>query len=81
MTRLKPSTAARVERIMDELRDVADDIEDARPMLAPLYRNIADAMDRSLYVKESNFWLKLPEGTYAERPPGAVEIRRDDAAF
>jgi hypothetical protein len=52
----------------------ADDIEPARPLLAPLYRSLADVLDNSSLGTKFRFLLKLPVGTYAERPPHAVEI-------
>lgn len=60
MTRLKQSTIKDVGRVCIQLRTIANDINEARPLLGPLLRNLTDAIERATYVNDGPFILKLP---------------------
>jgi hypothetical protein len=76
MTRLKPTTAKKVHAIRQELRDVADEISPARPLLAGVYRSLVDGLDLSLYPNDASFSFWLPPGSKASIIGRRVEIYR-----
>lgn len=58
--RCERSVAVDVGRVCIQLRTIANDINDARPLLGPLLRNLTGAIERATYVNDGPFILKLP---------------------
>lgn len=66
MKRLRPTTADKVETVSKMLYELADEIEEARPFLAGMYRGIAKAMQLSLYPIGSPMEIHVPNGSSIE---------------
>ena len=62
MARLKPTTNKRVDAVADELRLIADDVEQARPFLAQMYRVLAEELVLSIGIPDAPFRIRTPEG-------------------
>ena len=77
MNRIKPSTVSKVESIANDLRDVADDFELARPNLAPLFRDLAGAIETATLIKKgADFHLMVSKPQYFECLGRSAWVRR-----
>lgn len=62
MARLKPSTRRAAEILADDLRELANDIQPARPCLGELYRLLAIEIEN----------ISIPDAPFCVRQPAAA---------
>ena len=64
MARLKPSTRKAAEKLANDLREIAHDIQAARPFLSEVYQLLALELE-NISVPDAPFHVRLPTGARA----------------